>query len=202
MKPNLKGIEASVAYLRNVSTTSSASANDTNHLTETLEISSLPIKSTVTEPIEGKRLDLKPEPSVQTQDNSNQTPSLPDLDSRFDSNQNKNNPMGTNPLPEELADLTTDRTKLQQIVQQIQHLYYEGPLVDGWLEFNPRSIPAGYHLCGLDAEGKMWTHPCPPEQLPSVSLAIARYQKILQLLKHKRQIEKILNSLIHSSPDK
>lgn len=48
---------------------------------------------------------------------------------------------------------------------------------------------AGYLLCGLDAAGKKWSRPCPLEQLPSVSIAIARYQKLQQLLERKRYFE-------------
>lgn len=48
---------------------------------------------------------------------------------------------------------------------------------------------AGYLLCGLDAAGKKWSRPCPLEQLPSVSIAIARYQKLQQLLKRKHYFE-------------
>jgi hypothetical protein len=32
-----------------------------------------------------------------------------------------------------------------------------------------------YRLCGLDADGQLWSRPCPTEQVPIVSLAIARY---------------------------
>ena len=48
---------------------------------------------------------------------------------------------------------------------------------------------AGYLLCGLDAAGKKWSRPCPLEQLPSVSIAIARYQKLQQLLERKHYFE-------------
>lgn len=48
---------------------------------------------------------------------------------------------------------------------------------------------AGYLLCGLDAAGKKWSRPCPLEQLPSVSIAIARHQKLQQLLERKHYFE-------------
>ncbi len=51
---------------------------------------------------------------------------------------------------------------------------------------------AGYRLCGLDAAGVKWVRPCPLEQLPSVSMAIARYQKLKQLLQRKRYLETCL----------
>ncbi|WP_346291339.1 hypothetical protein [Sphaerothrix gracilis] len=46
-----------------------------------------------------------------------------------------------------------------------------------------------YHLCSLNAEGRLQCQPCPPEQLSTVSLAIARHQKIRQLLNQKQYLE-------------
>jgi hypothetical protein len=117
------------------------------------------------------------------------------------------------------------QTELQQILMDIQELYLEGPIVDGWLESEtgdlrspaaatlrhadadrlmnfvqdigshaaltaPHDSPRkGYRLCGLDADGQLWSRPCPPDQLPHVSLAIARYQKLRQLLARKQDLE-------------
>ena len=122
-------------------------------------------------------------------------------------------------------------TSLREVVQQIQELYGEGPIVDGWLESHPRkpeeadvsvlrhaevdalmsyveeicelpqsnvtcqSPQPGYRLCGLDADGKVWAKPCPPDQVPSVGLAIARHQRLRQLLAKKRQLEARLSRL-------
>lgn len=47
----------------------------------------------------------------------------------------------------------------------------------------------GYRLCSLDADGRVQYFPCPPEQLSTISLAIARHQKLRQLLDHKRFLE-------------
>lgn len=122
-----------------------------------------------------------------------------------------------------------DATKLSQVVSQIQDLYYEGPIVDGWLEFFPpapeakagtlrevsferaidhvvevciapeeqisESPNASYLLCGLDELGNLWSYPCPLEQLPSVSIAIARYHKLQQLLQQKHHLETQLNTV-------
>ncbi|NJL21128.1 MAG: hypothetical protein HC895_10385 [Leptolyngbyaceae cyanobacterium SM1_3_5] len=123
------------------------------------------------------------------------------------------------------------QTELQQVMRQIQALYEDGPIIDGWLDAHapaavaaaadpstlrhaevdrlmdyvqeicqtpPAAIdssPAGYRLCGLDADGKLWSRPCPPDQLPQVSLAIARYQKLRQLLARKQQLETQLHDL-------
>lgn len=110
----------------------------------------------------------------------------------------------------------------QEIVQQIQELYHEGPIVDGWLESYHPSAPeqdliiydaaqqsveyveavgsfelgkvtceaprSAYRLCGVHPSGQKWAHACPLEQLASVSMAIARYEKLLQLLVRRQAI--------------
>jgi len=127
---------------------------------------------------------------------------------------------------------------LEQTVQQIQVVYQEGPIVDGWLESYPPGGQAAppsasvsmlrhaeiehlmefieqiceaeqtqitedmrrtsYHLCGLDPDGKVWSRPCPSEQVPYVSLAIARYQKLRTLLSKKQNLETRLTTLVES----
>lgn len=57
----------------------------------------------------------------------------------------------------------------------------------------PRS---GYRLCGLDADGQLWSRPCPPQQVAYVSLAIARYQKLRTLLDRKQALENRLMKLV------
>ncbi|XGB43153.1 MAG: hypothetical protein LVS60_05060 [Nodosilinea sp. LVE1205-7] len=46
-----------------------------------------------------------------------------------------------------------------------------------------------YRLCSLNAEGQVEWVVCPPEQLSSLSLAIARHQKLRQLLDQKQYLE-------------
>lgn len=127
---------------------------------------------------------------------------------------------------------------LEQTVLEIQALYLEGPIVDGWLESHPVGSPqvmqpigtatlrhaeidrlmdyveeicrmpqtldpneaprTGYRLCGLDADGTLWSRPCPAEQVPYVGLAIARYQKLRILLARKQGLENRLNQLIQT----
>lgn len=151
-------------------------------------------------------------------------------------------------LKEIESTVTAWQTELQQILLQIQALYLEGPIVDGWLESQPHPTEAaaespseellaavatlrhadvdrlmdyvkelcdgqksgeaaaaeadssqasrtGYRLCGLDADGQLWSRPCPAEQLPYVSLAIARYQKLRQLLGRQQFLEARLAQL-------
>jgi hypothetical protein len=127
---------------------------------------------------------------------------------------------------------------LEQTVLEIQALYMEGPIVDGWLESHPSGSPqvmqpigaatlrhaeidrlmdyveeicrtphssnlsetsrTGYRLCGLDADGQLWSRPCPSQQVPYVSLAIARYQKLRILFAKKQSLENRLNQLIQN----
>ncbi len=54
---------------------------------------------------------------------------------------------------------------------------------------------AGYRLCGLDSSGKVWSHPCPPERVASISMGIARYKKLRQMLGRKQYLENRLNQL-------
>jgi len=121
--------------------------------------------------------------------------------------------------------------ELKQTIQQIQAIYMEGPIVDGWLEVvedpsqatasldaamlrhaDPQDLsgyvdqlyealdqpqpppPAGastpnYRLCSLDSDGRLNSIPCPAEQLSTISLAIARHQRLRQLLDHKQYLE-------------
>ncbi|PPS45667.1 hypothetical protein [Chroococcidiopsis sp. TS-821] len=124
-------------------------------------------------------------------------------------------------LPKPRMDVATCKEQIKQVVQQIKDLYHEGPIVDGWLESRYQSSPhevttvnyvkatykfdqneitceaprPDYYLCGVDEVGQKWSYPCPMEQLPSVSIAIARYQKLQYLLARKRSLEAFLNRL-------
>jgi hypothetical protein len=145
--------------------------------------------------------------------------------------------------------------ELEQITLQIQAVYADGPIVEGWLESQASHVqphssassadmatlrhgevdrlmdyveaictsnqvsqsqaqpstqaqpPAqtseessgtAYRLCGLDADGRLWSRACPTQQVPYVSLAIARYQKLRILLSQKQTLENRLNQLIQS----
>ncbi|OUL23137.1 hypothetical protein BV372_30250 [Nostoc sp. T09] len=167
-----------------------------------------------------------------TQEIGGKTPSLP----KFKTPTFSNHRHGANPglamnLLKEIQDHVAGWEKeLQKILKQIQDIYLEGPIVNGWLESNPKetdqggkatlrhaevdrlmdyveeicaagakvsydSAGTGYRLCGLDASGKVWTRPCPPDQVPAVSMAIARYQKLRQLLGRKQYLETRLSQL-------
>lgn len=49
--------------------------------------------------------------------------------------------------------------------------------------------PPSYRLCSLNADGQLQCMPCPPEQVSTLSLAIARHQKLRQLVDQKRYLE-------------
>lgn len=160
------------------------------------------------------------------------TPNLPKFKApTFTSHRNGTNPaLATNLLREIQVTVEGWQTELHQVLRQIQDLYLEGPIVDGWLESHSRepeidssvlrhaevdrlldyveeicstqdhptaaqSPRTGYRLCGLNADGQLWSCSCPPEQVPSLSLAIARHQKLRQLLGRKQHLELRLNHL-------
>jgi hypothetical protein len=141
----------------------------------------------------------------------------------FSTHQNRSNPdIALNLLQDTLKTVEAWRHELTQVVRQIQDLYREGPIVDGWLECSTQKVndttqvlrhaevnqlmdyvgelcndPAKthpeYRLCGLNAEGKTWSSPCPPEQIASLSLAISRHQKLKPLLLRRSALEKQLS---------
>lgn len=166
------------------------------------------------------------------QDIGGKTPNLPKFKTpSFSNHRNEpNHGLAVNLLQEIQEHVIGWQKELQKILQQIQDIYLEGPIVNGWLESNPRETQQGgkatlrhaeverlmnyveeicaaggkvshqstatnYRLCGVDASGKVWSRPCPPEQLPAVSLAIARYQKLRQLLGRKQYLETRLSQL-------
>lgn len=88
-------------------------------------------------------------------------------------------------------------SNLEALVGQIQAAYYEGPIIDGWLEASQPDDPthSSYRLCGLDEDGQIWSRDCPAEQIPDISLAIVRYQRLRTLLNRKQQVETQFNRL-------
>jgi hypothetical protein len=160
------------------------------------------------------------------------TPTLPKLKAvSISEHRHAANPALAMTLLQEIQEVVARWQKeLQITMRQIQDIYMEGPIVDGWLESHAREAkdgtgtvrPAqgdrmmdyvhtelnqpdakvtcetprsGYRLCGLDADGQLWSRHCPPEQVASVSLAIARYQKLRHLLNRKEELETRLSEL-------
>lgn len=171
--------------------------------------------------------------AVKSLPQSHRPPKVPSLPKVQSSNCELPEPMGVTSTPamtllkEIEAKLGGWQQELQQVVQQIQALYAEGPILDGWLESEEpvysgeqlhvqkaqrdrylgyaeeicnenvsyQTPRTGYHLCGFDEHGQPWSRPCPPEQVASVSVAIARYQKICELLERKSALENCLGQL-------
>ncbi|MHC5733560.1 hypothetical protein [Nostoc sp.] len=170
--------------------------------------------------------------TFQAQDNGGKTPSLPKLKTpSFSSHRHGANPALAMNLLQEIQETVAGwQTELQNILKQIQDIYLEGPIVNGWLESDPQepepggtatlrhaevdrlmnyveeicasggkvsyqSSITGYRLCGVDDAGKVWSRPCPADQVPNVSMAIARYQKLRQLLGRKQSLETRLSQL-------
>jgi hypothetical protein len=172
--------------------------------------------------------------SVQTfpiEDQGQKTPDLPKFKTpNFSSHRHGANPaLALSLLQEIQLNITSWQTELHKLVREIQDIYLEGPIVDGWLESykpefptggtatlrhadierlmdyveeichpsgnNTQSSRAGYRLCSLDETGKVWSRPCPSEQLPALSVAIARNQKLRQMLGRKQYLETRLSQL-------
>ncbi|BDA66766.1 hypothetical protein RIVM261_055570 [Rivularia sp. IAM M-261] len=169
------------------------------------------------------------------QDDEWKAPDLPKFKTpAFTSHRNGANPaLASNLLCEIQQIVTVWQVELQTVIRQIQDVYIEGPIVNGWLESqsvqatdatigtaalrhaevdrlmdyveeicathgqtkSKESLRTGYRLCGLDAAGKVWSRPCPPEQVANVSMAIARYQKLRHLLERKQYLENRLSQL-------
>ncbi|NET00625.1 MAG: hypothetical protein F6K61_08610 [Sphaerospermopsis sp. SIO1G1] len=170
--------------------------------------------------------------SFSAQVDSTTTPNLP----KFKTPTFSNHRHGANPafamtlLQEIQTTVASWQTELQAIVQQIQDIYLEGPVINGWLESSTapeQDVPGtatlrhaeveqlmnyvqeicnaekvshsssrtGYRLCGIDAAGKVWSRPCPINDVPSVSMSIARHQKLRQLLNRKQYLENRLGNL-------
>ena len=53
-----------------------------------------------------------------------------------------------------------------------------------------------YYLCRLTSSGQIQTEQCPQEQVPMLSMAIARYRRLNQLTKQKQAIETKLQAIM------
>ncbi|MDZ8050338.1 MAG: hypothetical protein RMX68_009460 [Aulosira sp. ZfuVER01] len=258
MKAGWKRIEATLHDLGAKGTADNAEASDPSKRPFSFRISVGTTESTDSDPTpspeelnaQGPTIDLSADPqgnfsnaenlfahhngvqTFSTQEIGSKTPSLPKFKTpSFSNHRHGANPgLATNLLKEIQEHVAGWEKELQKILKQIQDIYLEGPIVNGWLESNPKetdqggkatlrhaevdrlmdyveeicaagakvsyqSARTGYRLCGLDASGKVWTRPCPPDQVPAVSMAIARYQKLRQLLGRKQHLETRLSQL-------
>ncbi|NHC35890.1 hypothetical protein [Scytonema millei] len=163
------------------------------------------------------KVDLPPPSAESERPHSPQSPQLP----QFSTSSVEPSPTTTIQVERSPSAPIVD---LERIAQRIQALYYEGPIVDAWIDSYPtapesddeieeivferpdllttdssgsldRSLsPTSYRVCGFDASGEQWSYPCPLDQLLELSVAIARYHKIQELLAQKRQLESQIES--------
>ncbi len=171
--------------------------------------------------------------SFYKQKNQQKTPSLPKVKPiPFSNHRHAANPSLARNILQEIDTMIYDwQKKLNKLQREIQDIYLEGPIVDGWLESHSRNLEteegktvsqprkgtedklmdyieeittdefscqlprAGYRLCGLDENGQPWSKDCPLNQVGELSVAIARYQKLKQLLYQKKQLETNLSNL-------
>ena len=227
MKPELQRIETTLNNLKQASNTNNQDSSGSgrkqpdavNRPSQANHKGSDPSFSMAVQPYPARKQHTK-------------TPTLPKFKSpSFSNHHHAANPALAMSLLQEIEEIVSGWQKeLQSIVRQIQDIYIDGPIVDGWLESHPREsseksegvrhaetdrlmdyVPqelnqpnakvtcetprTGYRLCGLDANGKFWSRPCPPDQVASISVAIARHQKLRQLLTRKQDLETRLSQL-------
>ncbi|MBD1909694.1 MULTISPECIES: hypothetical protein [unclassified Leptolyngbya] len=92
------------------------------------------------------------------------------------------------------APVQTEHGFLQHAeISQISQ--YVNSMEDRSFPSSPDHSRTIYRLCTLDADGHVQSQPCPSEQIPQVSLAIARHQKLRQLLSRKHYLEFRLSQL-------
>ena len=126
-------------------------------------------------------------------------PSLPKVKTPgFTQHRHSSNPCFAMSLLQDIATVVNQwQLELEEVHNQIQAIYMEGPIVDGWLEADTGADGSvqGYRLCGLNQHGQLWSRPCPPDQLPGLSVAIARYQTLRQTMAQKHRLEVRLKQL-------
>jgi hypothetical protein len=245
MKTGLKRIEATLHDLGNRSSASTEAGDSLNSSfsfrisvgakDSQASINTPSVKQTDQPCQESPRHNSPQHQSVQTfpaQEIGGKIPTLP----KFKNPSFSNHRHGANPalamkiLLEIQEHIAGWQTELQTILQQIQDIYLEGPIINGWLESNikepeqgrtatlrhgevvqvmdyveeisttnkqvsDQSMRTDYNLCGLDSCGQVRSRPCPADQLPRVSMAIARHQKLRQLLGRKQYLETRLSQL-------
>ena len=136
------------------------------------------------------------------------------------------NPILAAHMLQEMYKMVTEwQQELEEIETKSLNVTVSGPVLAAWLESRTfklgstgAEIPtpyvtvdaidltdvdpqAGYRLCGLDQDGKLWTRPCPMAEILIVSRSIARYQQLKGLTDRKQQLEQyirqVLEDLVH-----
>ena len=250
MKPGLKRIEATLHDLKTRHDDVTTETGDQKKRSFSFRISIGHNESTDTSTVTGETHNTKldtdlnhgsPEdvfphhdsvPVFPAQETGEKTPTLPKFKTpSFSNHRHGANPaLAMNMLQAIQEKVASWQIELQTIVQQIQDIYLEGPIINGWLESNPQQPETGgtatlrhaeldqlmnyvedicangekksykpvytdYRLCGVDTAGQVWSRPCPVDQVPSVSIAIARHKRLRQLLVRQQDLENRLSQL-------
>ena len=253
MKPGLKRIEATLHDLKTRHDDANTETSDQTKRSFSFRVSIGNHESTEHDPDTGATHNTKldPDPShgspeavfphhdsvrvFSAQETGEKTPTLPKFKTpSFSNHRHGANPVLSMNILEAIQEKVASwQIELQTIVQQIQDIYLEGAIINGWLESHPqppettgtatlrhaevdqlmdyveeicansdkeayKSVHTTYRLCGVDAAGQVWSRSCPIEQVPSVSIAIARHKRLRQLLGRKQDLENRLSQLAES----
>ncbi len=101
--------------------------------------------------------------------------------------------------------LNSWQQEILELEQNIAVVRESGPIVAGWLEAeassdfsseSPEPIPEilpqqslDYQLCSLDERGEVAARDCPTPEMFGISKALARHQKLRQLIDRKSNLE-------------
>ena len=103
----------------------------------------------------------------------------------------ESHPVGSPQVMQSIGATTLRHAEIERLMDYVDEICRTNPTTEP--EFR-----TSYRLCGLDSDGQLWSRPCPSQQVPQVSLAIARYQKLRILLARKQTLETRLHRLIQN----
>ena len=90
--------------------------------------------------------------------------------------------LGTESQPDETqAFRHADISQLMSFVEKLQTGKIQPQAI--------HAAPSNYRLCGINPDGQLWSYPCPSDQVPAVSMAIARHHKLRQLRIRQADLE-------------
>lgn len=101
----------------------------------------------------------------------------------------ESHPVGSPQVMQAMGAATLRHAEIERLMDYVEEICRAAP------EPEART---GYRLCGLDADGQLWSRPCPAQQVPYVGLAVARYQKLRILLARQQTLETRLHRLIQN----
>lgn len=99
---------------------------------------------------------------------------------------------------ETMAFRHADISQLLSFVEKLQAGKIQPDDLNSIEDYCTAQKSATYRLCGINPDGKVWTYPCPAEQIPTISMAIARHHQLRQLRIRQADLE---TRLSHFSED-